>query len=574
MKYIVQDWGPCDDGYLFCIQKLQEMLFHYSGDTVKVPVHNTRTLLEEYVDIEKSVAKGDVKQYQLDVIAKEVKEGLSSDLILHEMYKNEEIEEIKNFLEKDQKSAIHYIFNRVQKNRYYDMCCKYLKENISKANRKAEIDRALRSWLTYVIWYGYSPEYIYRFLWNMFEGRIDSPKEAVYKFLDRFDFKKNSYKVYFVFYGRMRPYQRLLEERLNVCFEADGFFEQIKRNSNAFIGSMNVDAYDDYAAMRQAYKSLEIFLRFFEVFTNDSVNVIGKNGLVVRDETGERNFLPVKSFGYKNIKPEPQERFDKEIDTIVLLCQDKEIETYFKLRKIVDLHNAALRQQDLNDAFLNLWSALEVASSKCENKSKIENVIESIVPILQNDYYECVFGNISDDLRNNLGERKFRLLLDRIEEYKDDVIKVAGFVLLEKYEKLREEYFAGDLERYPNIRYKIYNLYKCRIRKADLWKPTEKYAQKIQWHLYRLYRLRNAIVHAGESHKRIQILGEHLHIYVDRVILELMIKLAADKCLGTIQDVLVDTRLLLEKKKKYFNLSGEVDEVAIEKLFGQCFLEE
>lgn len=45
-------------------------------------------------------------------------------------------------------------------------------------------------------------------------------------------------------------------------------------------------------------------------------------------------------------------------------------------------------------------------------------------------------------------------------------------------------------------------------------------------------------------------IGEHLHIYVDRVILELMVKLAKDKCLGTIQDVFTDTYLLLNKKKK------------------------
>ena len=34
------------------------MLFHYSDDIVKAPVHNTQTLLEEYVDTEKDVVKG------------------------------------------------------------------------------------------------------------------------------------------------------------------------------------------------------------------------------------------------------------------------------------------------------------------------------------------------------------------------------------------------------------------------------------------------------------------------------------------------------------------------------------
>lgn len=67
MKYITQDWTSTKDGYLFFVQRLQEMLFHYSDDIVKAPVHNTQTLLEEYVDTEKDVVKGSIKQYQLDI---------------------------------------------------------------------------------------------------------------------------------------------------------------------------------------------------------------------------------------------------------------------------------------------------------------------------------------------------------------------------------------------------------------------------------------------------------------------------------------------------------------------------
>ena len=48
-----------------------------------------------------------------------------------------------------------------------------------------------------------------------------------------------------------------------------------------------------------------------------------------------------------------------------------------------------------------------------------------------------------------------------------------------------------------------------------------------------------------------------MHIYVDRVILELMVKLAKDKCLGTIQDVFTDTYLLLNKKKKNLKERGK-----------------
>ena len=204
MKYITQDWTSTKDGYLFFVQRLQEMLFHYSDDIVKAPVHNTQTLLEEYVDTEKDVVKGSIKQYQLDIIAKEIKSSLMTDVIVRELYKYEVIEEMAKFLDKDQRTAVHYIFNKIPKKKYYEICCKYLKENLSESNRKTEIEKGLRAWLAFLLWHGYSSEYIYRFLRNIFEESINDPEKKAQIFLNRFDFEIGKYKVYFVFYEKLK----------------------------------------------------------------------------------------------------------------------------------------------------------------------------------------------------------------------------------------------------------------------------------------------------------------------------------------------------------------------------------
>lgn len=285
MKYITQDWTSTKDGYLFFVQRLQEMLFHYSDDIVKAPVHNTQTLLEEYVDTEKDVVKGSIKQYQLDIIAKEIKSSLMTDVIVRELYKYEVIEEMAKFLDKDQRTAVHYIFNKIPKKKYYEICCKYLKENLSESNRKTEIEKGLRAWLAFLLWHGYSSEYIYRFLRNIFEESINDPEKKAQIFLNRFDFEIGKYKVYFVFYEKLKPYQKLLNERLHISFEDDGCFKQIKRKQKSFIGVMETKAYDNYSAMKRAYSALEIFLRYLEVFLNDNISVIGKNGLVIRQDT-------------------------------------------------------------------------------------------------------------------------------------------------------------------------------------------------------------------------------------------------------------------------------------------------
>ena len=65
MKYIVQKWDRQYDGILYFVQRLQEMLFHYSDDIVKAPVHNTMTLIFEYIELEKDV---EIMQFHFDAI--------------------------------------------------------------------------------------------------------------------------------------------------------------------------------------------------------------------------------------------------------------------------------------------------------------------------------------------------------------------------------------------------------------------------------------------------------------------------------------------------------------------------
>lgn len=41
--------GEGIDGALFIVQRLEEMLFHYSDDILKAPIHNLAMLIEEYI---------------------------------------------------------------------------------------------------------------------------------------------------------------------------------------------------------------------------------------------------------------------------------------------------------------------------------------------------------------------------------------------------------------------------------------------------------------------------------------------------------------------------------------------
>ncbi len=64
MKYLTKPWPKEHDGFLYFFQRLEEMLFHYSDDIVRVPIHNTRTLIHEYLDCYEGCREGKINPYQ------------------------------------------------------------------------------------------------------------------------------------------------------------------------------------------------------------------------------------------------------------------------------------------------------------------------------------------------------------------------------------------------------------------------------------------------------------------------------------------------------------------------------
>ena len=546
MKYLEQNWDRKYDGVLYFIHRLEEMLFHYSDDIVKAPVHNTVTLIHEYLFLESDNA---IKAFHLNTVADEVSDSIKKDSIAKGMLGNDNVENLIKSIKSHQKETMHYLYGQLNLSKYYENTVSYILEHIPNSKDKNEIREVLRIWIAATINRGYSAEYIYRYLHSLFGQPVEEPIEMIKKFIDHFNFEKSKYKIYFLFLSANLEYKELLEKRLGICFDDDGHFDKLKKKNNkSFIGRVEVEAIDPYSAVRRASEKLDIFISFYRVISNRKRQLLGKHAKVLNITTNEELIIPISSSGYRIIEVEPKLNLKEAIDGAVLGCQSKPLETYASLNKIINLHNMALRQLDLNDGFVNLWSVLEVVSKDANIESKIEKVIQSILPILQNNFYIKYFETLQDDLKRNLNREEYLNLLKSIRQNGTNSLKIAYFCLLPEYETKREEYF-NKLEKFPNIRNKIYKIYRLRNDKSKLYKMSEDYAQRLKWHLYRLYRVRNAIVHAGETNKHIQVLGEHLHIYCDGIIMEIIHKLALNDCFINIQDVLVDTRLLVERKK-------------------------
>lgn len=566
MKYLSQNWNQQDDCILYFFQRLEEMLFHYSSDIVRMPVYNSKTLMTEYVIVENEVMQKRIKEYQLEPISCELINSIENDRILKEHFGDLYIAQIIKSMKKDRSQTIHYFNNQITDRQYLSLAAEYIKQHAAIHNHKNEVEYGIRAWVTMLVYMGYSPEYIYNCIHELLAIRIDNPQKCLIDFVDSFVLKEKNFRVYFSFSRYLSKYKKLIEQRLGMVFEECDEVKSIKRK-NDFVGCISISSYDAYSAMKKAYERINIFVKFFRVISNHNKQLIRNFGTVMDSEKNRFIKMPVKPLGYKPIELEPSTNLTQIIDNMVLNCQKKGKTIYVKLNRIIDLHNDAIQQPDLKDGFLNLWSILEIVGIDINSESKIESVINNLTPVLHKDYFSNVFLNIDEDLRDNLSKDDYSSLLKKLNYSNGEIGKhIAKFIFYPEFEELRNEYF-DKLKNFPIIRNKIFHWWLVKDSKKDIFEISNQYIKRVKWHIYRLYRTRNSIVHAGKVGYGLQMLGEHLHIYTDAVITDIITKLALKNNLQTINDVLLDAKLILISMENSFNNDEKITDFDLDLLF-------
>lgn len=578
MKYwIPVNWDTNFDGegLLFFVQRIQEMLFHFSSDIYRAPVHNTSTLLYEFMSTYKQVQKGEIKGYQLPYIFEELQHSFSEDKVLRDNLDEETIcilsDQLRTCKEENYFNIVSYIADIVNP-QYLEWSVNYLKKHIPQKNHKQEIEKGIRCWLSEIIMHGYSPEFIYNYVEECLIKKSISSIDDIDTFFERFNFKKRKYKVYLQIEDNMKDYIQIFEHRLSLVFADDGNFSRINKKVNKMLCYFEFEELDHYTAILHAYQKINIFFKYFRFISNSRKYLLYKFGTVLDCETDRIFFLPIIPTGFKSIEIQRKNIPIEVIDSIILGVQSCRRDSASKLEKAITLHNSAIRQQLPKDGFINLWSILEVLCPQGNAPSKLEPIFNAILPIMQNDYFSTVFETIDTDLKDNLSEDNYETLLGAITtpNAHSTTIKVACFCLLPEYEQLREDYFKK-MPNLPLMRNKIYTLYELRNNKKAFFALSQRYRKRVKWHLYRLYRARNSIVHAGVVPSRIQVLGEHLHSYVDCIMFETALKLSSHQLLNTIDSVFVDVRLLVRKKEQHFSIEENITLEDLNLLFSNSF---
>ncbi|MEH2960437.1 hypothetical protein [Candidatus Merdisoma sp. JLR.KK006] len=572
MKFKNQgEWknGYKHDGLLFFAQKIEEMLGYYTNHLYKVPVYNSYFLMREYLHVAKLADEKVINDGHLKYVLDEFIESFERDIVVKNNISEDEINYIIQRLMStsvlDQKRIVHYLYHYFVN--YYEMCVAYLKKIVKEEKEKKKIEKALRCYLPFLIGGGYSQEYIYYYCNEVFGNGQSGSMDMLDLFLSRFDFKHRKYTVYVALIKKVEQFKSVFENRMDAFVGEDDYSQKLRYDRKKFfVARFETEQLDENKAAQQIYENVNLFIRFYK-FLGDRREEWFLKKCLVKDEEGNCVPLDLKPQGYSV----SEDYDDKTIGTVSEVVLTSLIgnahDTFRVVDKVLQNHNMAIENPDMKTAFLSLWSILEIIGISKRDDTKMAEIEKSLIPVLQSDYANDIFNELHDYVKANISKKDYSEIIKDVEEEGNDYLKIACIVILEKYNGTREK-LCQMLENYPLIRSRISQLNEVFKQKKIFLNDLDRYTRRLKWHLRRMYRTRNAIIHSGENPENLKALGEHLHSYVDELLLEIIMQLTRKKSLGTIDNVLISSEFNMDNIRAKFNSK---DELKIEDI--RCLLE-
>ncbi|NRB58778.1 MAG: hypothetical protein HRU50_02430 [Winogradskyella sp.] len=185
--------------------------------------------------------------------------------------------------------------------------------------------------------------------------------------------------------------------------------------------------------------------------------------------------------------------------------------TRLKFNRAVNLHSLAIQSDSNENRLLNLWITYETLFGTGKTTTVV-HIINSLGHITSLKYFERIFDELSVSIYN-WNKTEFDEI-KKITGESSDNDAVCSFCLSAEYDNERKSLY-GKLNDFPLLRYRIDDLNKNLNSTKNILSYLEKHNQRIRWHIKRIYRTRNNIVHDGRNSRNLDILVENAHSYFD-----------------------------------------------------------
>lgn len=530
------------EGMLLFAQALEEGAFHCSYESYRIPALNSHFFCYDMLSTIKNMEEKVLMDGNFVPLAEEFEQIISEDLYISNilskegllLYIKDKKANYRNLINEDYKAKIkpykeiaEYIRNKCECNHdYLKQIRKMLFENIFAENLSEENKKNIyfltRMLITELVNGGYSKEFVYLIINKVFfdsSNKVTCSRKTLDTFFSFFNWKANEYIVLF---GTNKKGSIIFNYVKN--FDIEEPDEELKKKlnlqrKNDMIVKVSVKELDEYVAFREAYKEVNKLLSLHRINQHAGKEYVTKRA-VVRMLDEDRNI--VNEFNIKS--PDNLMKRKGNISDIqttyenaILIDTIKPSDTFFKA---LELHNGAIENKNLSNQLLNLWTILEiVVDTKRDNEDKINTICTILCSVLNRSYlYENIEQLLLDiNACTEYGIEDILSVINITKQHEDinDVEKFTLLLSLKEYEELLENLLCL-LNEYPLLKYRIKQFSNNILTDSkSLYEYLERHENKIRWHVMRIYRNRNMIVHDGTSMSYRDIIVENLHFYVD-----------------------------------------------------------
>ena len=529
--------SPYRKNFILFIETLEEVLFYYSFESYKLPALNSHFLCLDMLQTKHNIDTKSISEGNFIPLSEEFEENLERAIVLKTYipeidvllkrrnklgaivdYRNSELKtKISKYTE-----AAAYICeisrsNNIYLTTTYDLLIDNIFAETSEYNNWNAIYLLTRTLATELVNGGYSAEYITEELKNAFLDRekvIQCEEQLLVDFFNKFTFERKSYQVVF---GINAETARILKyfKEINVKTPSNDIKKKLNlKHRGDCIVEVVVENVDKHQAANAAYGYINTIIGLHRISQHHKpiyikpiaqVNEIDEEYIVISTKIIKMgNNILLRANNENQIQ---SYFFDKQ-----LLNKIDPPETFFRA---VSLHNNALDSKEPTNQLLDLWTAVEtLIGFRSGDEDKINVVCDILTSILNRTYLYSHITQLHKDIMAVCGKNG-EDTLSSIAGEEQPVWKLAKILSVkdcqEDYDKLYHL-----CEEYPLLQYRMeYFSKKVFVNSESVYKELVRHKAKLRWHIMRIYRNRNMIVHNGEYMPYLNVILGNLHYYID-----------------------------------------------------------
>ena len=560
------NYKPSMNCLLFFAQRMDELLFHHTIDTYRFSALSIRGLTAEYCKVYRDVKSGILNKKNLTHIIDEFADRLNHDDIVRAILTEEYVARFEKCYAswdiKTQYENLQYIGRKLSNRVYYNAIVKKLKDLITENKQKKDLNENTIIFIRELLDCGYNENYVYQTLHETFFHQEVSSLDSLDIFLNKFDFSISKYDVYIGYSNDMSsllPLFKKLEisdlkvSMLDISSVPIGIKTKRQKSILKFEG---IESYDMYSAFEIANTISSCVVNSYSFFRHDP-NMVHTYGQVIDEKGNITTIRPMKLLKHRVATLSHEDSTQNAETLIKVLFANYENLSDFS--KIINIHNAAIHSENTSDSLLSLWSILESiveedsdvdnnkadTSNEKKERSKIGNVISYTIPYLKSTYIQKLVKTCMSDIIR-WDEEFFNHYIANNGFGNNNLEHTFAFLSFESMQSAREELYSKT-ETFPLLRFRVFSLANQLHNSKEIKAIINYHVRRVNWHLYRIYRARNYIIHdASENEHLNRELVINLHSYVDTLFLKALELINDSPYNDSIHDALIGHKLAVQ----------------------------